>query len=290
MIRWQLRLLGSFELVLAGEPAAGSGPEKSIRAKKSFRSQSERALLAYLACEAGRPHSREALAGLLWPELPAETAHNNLRVTLHRLRQVLGDPDAAHPLLHVSRDAIQLVQAGQLWVDVTAFQELLTRVEQHPHENLAACAACLVGYAEAAVLYQGDFLQGLYPAESLPFAEWALLKREHLHRQALRALYLLAAYHQRMGELDQALGYARRQLELEPWREEAHCQVMTLLALQGDAVQPCASMSAAASYCRRSLGLSRQRKRVLFTSASSPRANGTGFTCPNKTPPSWEER
>jgi tetratricopeptide (TPR) repeat protein len=33
-----------------------------------------RALLAYLAIEAGRPHRREALAGLLWPDLPERQA------------------------------------------------------------------------------------------------------------------------------------------------------------------------------------------------------------------------
>jgi hypothetical protein len=92
----------------------------------------------------------------------------------------------------------------------------------------------LAWYAQAEALYRGEFLHGVYPADSLPFSEWALLKREHLHHQALWALYLLAAYHQRRGELDLALGYARRQLELEPWREEAHCQVMTILALRGE--------------------------------------------------------
>jgi predicted ATPase len=92
----------------------------------------------------------------------------------------------------------------------------------------------MAGFAAAAELYHGDLLQGIYPADSLLFSEWALLKREQLHTEALRALDLLSTYHRRRGELEQALVYARRQLELEPWREEAHLQVMTILALRGE--------------------------------------------------------
>src|SRR5207253_1545578 len=40
-------------------------------------------------------------------------------------------------------------------------------------------------------------------------------------------------YCEARGEYDLASGYAHRQLELEPWREEAHMQVMRLLAVLG---------------------------------------------------------
>ena len=40
----------------------------------AFASNKVRALLAYLAVEADRPHRREALAGLLWPEQPEAKA------------------------------------------------------------------------------------------------------------------------------------------------------------------------------------------------------------------------
>src|SRR5262245_4457780 len=48
------------------------------------------ALLAYLVLER-RPHSREALAGLLWGESPEVEARASLRQALKQLRDVLGE-------------------------------------------------------------------------------------------------------------------------------------------------------------------------------------------------------
>ena len=78
----------------------------------------------------------------------------------------------------------------------------------------------------AAELYKGNFLRGFHLADCQEFEEWLVLKREGLHREALDALVRLSAYHEARGEYEQALRYAHRQLELEPWREEAHSQVI----------------------------------------------------------------
>ena len=47
------------------------------------------ALLVYLVLNR-QPYSRAALAGLLWGEMPDEVAKTNLRLTISRLRKVLG--------------------------------------------------------------------------------------------------------------------------------------------------------------------------------------------------------
>ena len=62
-----LSLLGTFQATLDGQPIAG------------FESNKVRALLAYLAVEAGRPHARDELTGLLWPDQPDAAARANLR-------------------------------------------------------------------------------------------------------------------------------------------------------------------------------------------------------------------
>ena len=49
------------------------------------------ALLAYLALESARAHTREALAALFWPDEPDQVAKQNLRQALYQLRQLLGE-------------------------------------------------------------------------------------------------------------------------------------------------------------------------------------------------------
>jgi DNA-binding SARP family transcriptional activator len=103
----------------------------------AFESDKVRALLAHVVVEAERPHRREKLAGLLWPDWPEQAARANLRRALANLRHVIGDrrrgraiPEpggdrqATPPLLLVSRQTIQFNQASDAWVDVAAFTHL----------------------------------------------------------------------------------------------------------------------------------------------------------------------
>jgi DNA-binding SARP family transcriptional activator len=76
-------------------------------------------------------------------------------------------------------------------------------------------------------------LQGFSLKDSPEFEQWALAKREYYKRLALHILNDLAQACQQSGDNEQALAYARRQLELEPWLEEAHRQVMRLLVIGG---------------------------------------------------------
>ena len=84
---------------------------------------------------------------------------------------------------------------------------------------------------QAVELYRGDFLAQFVQSGSEAFEEWTLIQRERLHREALNALYHLTQHFEWRGDYTQALHYAQRQLELDPWREEAHRQIMRALAL-----------------------------------------------------------
>ncbi len=71
-----------------------------------------------------------------------------------------------------------------------------------------------------------------------------LVQREHLHQRIFEALTLLATHYEEHGALSCAITYLRRQIELEPWREEAHRQLMCVLAMNG------ARAAALAQYAR----------------------------------------
>ena len=116
-------------------------------------------------------------------------------------------------------------------VDVADLVELLSACSRHVHRHPSHCKPCAQRLAQAVKLYRGHFMEHFFLADSAAFEEWAALKREGLQRQVLDALARLAGYHERRGEYEQAEAYTRRQLELEPWGEEAHRQLMRLLVL-----------------------------------------------------------
>src|SRR4051812_22416592 len=68
------------------------GPFQVTRDDQSvigFESDKGRALLAYLLIETARPHRREALAALFWPDQTDRAGRQSLRQALYTLRHTL---------------------------------------------------------------------------------------------------------------------------------------------------------------------------------------------------------
>ena len=232
-----LQLLGPFRARLDGRVLTG------------FESNKVRALLAYLAVEADRPHSRDELIGLLWPDRPDATARANLRQSLANLRIAIGDRTSETPFLSATSDSIQINRIDRWLIDVIQFTQLVAVCKTHMHRRLETCHSCAQRLQQAVELYRGDFLAQFIQGGSEAFEEWALIQRERLHREALEALNHLTQHFEWRGDFAQALQYARRQLELDPWREEAHRQAMRALAL----TEQCSAALAQYEACRRVL-------------------------------------
>ena len=130
--RWQLRLLGGFEL--------DDGCHRLTR----LRSRAAMALLARIALSPQRDHAREELASLLWPEADGVAARSRLRQTLSLLRAVL-EPPGAPPVLLADRRVLRAVP-GALWCDAVAFEGAL----RQGHADLAR------------TLWRGGLLPGFY--------------------------------------------------------------------------------------------------------------------------------
>jgi predicted ATPase len=103
----------------------------------------------------------------------------------------------------------------------------------HAHRQVDRCLPCMRRMEAMARLYGGSFLGGFFLADSTAFEEWASLQREHLQRLVMEAFRCLVEYYERRGDLAQAIQVAYRQVQIEPWLEEAHRQLMHLLALAG---------------------------------------------------------
>jgi DNA-binding SARP family transcriptional activator/predicted ATPase len=217
-----VRLFGPFQVYLNGEPVKG------------FRSDKARALLAYLCTEEMRPHRREKLAGLLWPDVNEQSARANLRYALANLRHVLGDQtgsretSASSDFLITTPQTIQLNPTSDFRIDVATFSVLTcqlrfgSQVKQDP-----------LILEQAVDSFHGEFLEGFFLHASPVFEEWVLLNRERFHRLVMESLHQLAEYYRQTCQYERALPFALHHVELDPWQETAHRQVMRLLALSG---------------------------------------------------------
>ena len=261
MAHLELSLLGGFVTRLDDQPVGG------------FVSDKARALLAYLVVEEDRPHRRESLAALLWPEHPTASARANLSQVLFNLRAILGDraragtpgeKESAVPFLSVGGEAIQFNPASDHHVDVTSFTSLLHSCAGHANPPGEACEICVRRLDEAVALYRGSFLQDLAIGDSVPFEEWSAVWRERLHRLAIEALQHLAATHEHHGEVERGLACAWRQVELDPWREDAQRQLMRLLALSGQRSAALAQYEVCRRALAQELGVEPERETVAL--------------------------
>lgn len=201
----ELALLGTPELQRAGQPLG------------KFRSAKVYALLYYLAVTR-RTQPRSVLAGLFWGDIDEYYARRNFNRTLSDLAQFVADQ------LVIERQSVAFARSQPYWLDV---EELENAAAAQPTlHNVAALAS-------AADLYRSDFLDGFYVQDAPEFEQWVLAERTRLRTSALQLLHNLAQFYTEQGELRQAIAYARRLLQVEPWREEAHRQLMLLLAQSG---------------------------------------------------------
>ena len=179
-----------------------------------FSSEKGKALLCYLAVT-GQPHSRASLAGLLWPESLEANARASLRKVLTEIRT------KAPPCLNSTRQTVAIDPDASTWVDVIQFERSVT------------VAADVDGLQEAVALYQGDFLERFLLPDAPAFDQWALRQRARLRQMAVEALHTLATHFAERQDYDTAVSYARQLLDIEPWHEETHRELMRLLALSG---------------------------------------------------------
>ncbi|HEX6862437.1 MAG TPA: AAA family ATPase, partial [Thermoanaerobaculia bacterium] len=194
----RVRLLGGFE-VWSGDRQVGISVSPNAKA-----------FLAYLLGQRRKAFEPEALARELWPDAEPDTA-------FEALDQAIG---AWLPLLPSSffrPTAIGIHPKAGCWIDVEAFEEGLARGH----------------LPDAAQLYRGELLDGL-SAEGCPgFEAWRAAEQARLRAAALGVLQTLAESYGRRGEHRLGIHYARRRVAIAPSSEEAHRDLMRLLALSG---------------------------------------------------------
>jgi len=172
----EVRLLGKFEV-------------RRDDTLVAIPSRPAQTLFAHLILTAGTSHRRERLAGLLWPDSLEETARDNLRHSLWRLRKALEPDGQAGQYLRVDDLTIAFDSTADYWLDSDAVEKTS---ESAPADGLMTALSA----------YQGELLPGFYD-------EWVVLEREHLQ----------AVFEHKMARLLALLEGERRWLEVLDWGE-----------------------------------------------------------------------
>jgi predicted ATPase/DNA-binding SARP family transcriptional activator/Tfp pilus assembly protein PilF len=206
---WSIQLLGRSRATQAG------------REITRFRTQKTASLFAYLAHSCHRPHPRGDLVELFWPEEDPEAGRNSLRVALNSLRHQLEPPGVPKgSVLLADRSSVQLNPAA-ITTDVAAFETALQAAARARDARERAQRL-----TEAVTIYHGELLPG-------HFDEWVLRERQRLAEAFLNGLEQLLAHLEQTGDLPRALQCARRAVSADPLREEAHRDLIRLLAAVG---------------------------------------------------------
>jgi len=196
----RLNVLGRFEAQWS------DGEQVEITTKKA------QALLAYLAVERARPHTRDHLATMLWADTGDERARHNLRQALSKIR---GSCDC---VVQASGDCLAIDPAGCA-VDVIEFEGLANSDDP---DELQLCLD----------LYRGDLLEGEMSREPL-YEEWLLLARGRLRKMACLAAGHLVSVLRNQDRVEEAIVVLNYMLSMDSAHETAHRELMELLSQVG---------------------------------------------------------
>jgi DNA-binding SARP family transcriptional activator len=196
------KLLGKFEVSFDGKPI-------------SITSRPAQSLFAYLILSAGTSHRREKLAGMLWPDSLEETARDNLRHALWRVRKAL--PASQKPTVeYLLTDDLTIAfnASAEYWLDAAMLEKVS---ESAGTDELIAVLST----------YQGDLLPGFYD-------EWVILEREHLYSIFEHHMARLMSLLQNEKRWLDILDWGERWIKLGQKPEPAYRALMSAHAAKGD--------------------------------------------------------
>ncbi len=143
----------------------------------------------------------------LWPDAEGEKAQHSFKVTLHRLRKLIGQQ-----VLQMSDGQLTLNQ-NLVWVDIWNYEHTLSAVEIAADDELSGLVK------EALEQYNSGFL----PDEN---ASWVLHAQERLRNRFLRIVGQAAERLSESGQWQSAIDCYRRALEIEPLAERFYTGLM----------------------------------------------------------------
>jgi DNA-binding SARP family transcriptional activator len=211
--------------------------------------QGGRGLASFLLAYPDRPHRRERLADLFWPELDAERGRRALNSAVWRLRKLLGPATENKDGRNLRTVGSETILERTPWLDIDAWALQQATVLALDAPDTIPALEKLKEVVAALYRYEGPFLDG-------DDGDWILEERERLHSQFVRATLVVVRQFGSYGLYDHAIRLARHALRFDPFREELVRLLITLLALDERRFEAIRYYESWSDMLRRELGLS----------------------------------
>lgn len=184
-------------------------------------------LFCYLLLNRSSPHSREALATLLWRDMPSAQARQYLRKALWKLQSAIdGDAGNSHDrVLLVDNDWIEINPQADLNLDLEMLQSAFTQTQGIPGRELNETA--IEKIRTAVKFCRGYLLEGWYQ-------DWCIYEREHYQYMYLALLDKLMDCCEAHQWHEEGLVTGAQILRYDLARERTHRRMMRLHLLAGD--------------------------------------------------------
>jgi len=224
---WPLKIytLGRFGLVKDNQPLHFTGKIQ----KKPLE------MLKALIALGGRDVREEQLSDLLWPEADGDSAHSAFRMTLSRLRKLIGFEDAIK-----FQDGGLAIDPRCCWVDAWVFERLCGQIDdgfkgltKMKHKDIVeaekrANVKDIMRLTDKAIgIYKGHFL----PADAE--YSWAISCHERLRSKFLRLVIRSGEYLKHVEQWEKAVEHYQRALEVDNLAEEFYRHLMVCYKLLG---------------------------------------------------------
>jgi DNA-binding SARP family transcriptional activator len=215
-------MFGQISVQRGGQPLPGLSP-KALE------------LLCYLLLHRERTHTREALAGVFWPEAPDSISRKYLRQAIWRLASTLSGQagpeqeesgqEESEALLVVHPGWIRVNPKAACWLDVAAFEQAYDLYRDTPGEELTDRQAQAL--EAAIVLYSGDLIEPWYQ-------DWCVNERNRLQLTYVAMLEKLMSHCEARRHYAKGIAYGQCILRHDPARECTHRDLMRLYYQTGD--------------------------------------------------------
>ncbi len=135
------------------------------------------------------------------------------------------EPDRTRTRILGSKHEVFLKLASSTWVDTVAFRESLRDLSAAQAVDQSA-KTLIPRLFDAFDTYRGPFMDG-------EDAEWIIEERERLHSLYVRAGVQLVRLLGSDGRYADAIAFAKKILQTDPFREGLHCDLVLLLVANG---------------------------------------------------------